>query len=164
MNTLSEAAREQIRELVAQYPAGRQKSAVMPALYVAQDEQGHLSPAVLQEVAELLRLAPVHVAAVATFYTMYEQQTHGQHILDVCTCLSCQLMGAYDIVGHLERRLGIKVGQTTPDGRITLREQECLGACASAPAMQVNYRFAEHLTVELVDEILDELLKDGRDG
>lgn len=158
---LSEATRNQIQELCKRYPDGRRKSAVMPALYVAQDEAGHLTPAVLGEVAELLRLAPVHVAAVATFYTMFEKAPHGQHILDVCTCLSCQLTGAYDMLAHLERRLGIKPGQTTANGKITLREQECLGACANAPALQVDYRFHENLTPEILDELLDVLLKDG---
>lgn len=157
---LSEAARNEIRELVKLYPEGRQKSAVMPALYIAQREAGWLQPEVLRDVAELLRLAPVHVAAVATFYTMFEKQPHGQHIVDVCTCLSCQICGGYDIAAHLERRLGIKMGETTPDGRITLREQECIGACSSAPALQVDYRFREHLTAETVDALIDELLSD----
>ncbi len=162
---LSETAREAIREVATQYPAGRQKSAVMPALYIAQNEVGWLRPDVLAEVAELLRLAPVHVAAVASFYTMFEKAPHGRHIIDVCTCLSCQLCGGYDLLAHLEQRLGIKPGETTPDGKITLREQECLGACASAPVIQVDYRFREQLTPAAVDAILDEILSEvGTDG
>lgn len=157
---LSEAAREEIRKIVKRYPDGHQKSAVMPALYVAQREQGWLKPELLREIGELLRLPAVHVAAVATFYTMYEKQPHGEHIIDVCTCLSCQLCGGYDIVDHIAKRLNVKLGETTPDGKITLREQECIGACASAPALQVDYRFHENLTAEAVDELLDELLRD----
>ena len=133
----------------------------MPALYIAQAECGWLSPDVLREVAELLRLAPVHVAAVASFYTMFEKEPHGQHVVDVCTCVCCQLVGGYDILGHLEQRLGIKAGETTADGKITIREQECLGACANAPALQVDSRFCENLTTADVDALLDELLKDG---
>ncbi|MCC7491685.1 MAG: NAD(P)H-dependent oxidoreductase subunit E [Fimbriimonadaceae bacterium] len=164
MPVLSDATRASIREAAGQYPPGRQKSAVMPALYLAQDDAGHLNPEVLREVAELLRLAPVHVAAVATFYTMFEKAPHGKHIIDVCTCVSCQLLGGYDILAHLERRLGIKPGETTPDGRFTLREQECLGSCASAPVLQVGYRFHEELTTVKVDALIDELLQEGADG
>jgi NADH-quinone oxidoreductase subunit E len=157
---LSDAAREAIQQVAERYPAEHRKSAVMPALYVAQEEQGVLTPEAIHEVAELLRLAPVHVGAVATFYTMYETAEHGRHILDVCTCVPCCICGGYDILGHLERRLGIKAGETTPDGRVTLREQECLGACANAPALQVDYRFHENLTEQDVDALLDSLLKE----
>jgi NADH-quinone oxidoreductase subunit E len=155
---LSQTAREEILGLRARYPEGKAKSAIMPALYVAQREHGWLSAELLREVGELLALPPVHVAAVATFYTMYEQEPAGAHIIDVCTNVSCLLCGAQEIVEHLERRLGIERGATTPDGQVTLREQECIGACSSAPALQVDYRFHEHLTVAKVDEILDRLL------
>ncbi len=161
---LSESARQEILKVVERYPAGRAKSAVMPALYIAQSEVGWLPAEVLAEVAELLRLAPVHVAAVASFYTMYEKQPAGRRIIDLCCSPTCFLCGSYDLLAHLERRLGIKVGETTPDGKITLREQECLGACANAPALQVNYRFHEDLTPDQVDALLDELLADGSDG
>jgi NADH-quinone oxidoreductase subunit E len=155
---LSEAARDEIRALTERYPEGKRKSAVMPALYVAQRELGHLSAEVLREVGELLSLAPVHVAAVATFYTMYEKEPAGKHIIDVCTNISCLLCGADDILAHLENRLGIKAGQTTADGLLTVREQECIGACSTAPALQIDYRFHENLTIERVDAILDALL------
>lgn len=158
MALLSETAQAEIRALTERYPAGRQKSAVMPALYVAQREHGHLTGELLTEIAELLCLPPAHVAAILTFYSMYEQQPHGQHVIDVCTCLSCQLCGGYDILAHLEQRLGIKAGETTPDGKLTLREQECIGACANAPALQVDSRFRENLTAESVDALIDELL------
>lgn len=158
---LSEAARAEILHLAERYPEGKQKSAVMPALYVAQRELGWLPPEAMREVAELLRLAPVHVNAVASFYTMFEQQPTGRHIVDLCGCLTCMICGAYDLKEHLEARLGITAGQTTADGRITLREQECLGACANAPALQVDYQFHEDLTREKVDALLDRLLAEG---
>lgn len=155
---LSDETRQAIMDLYDRYPEGRQKSAVMPALYLAQADAGWLSPQALREVAELLRLPPVHVAAIATFYTMYETAPTGEHIIDVCTCLTCQICGGYDILAHLEKRLGIAAGQTTADGKITLREQECIGACTTAPALQVDYQFHEELTREAVDGMLDELL------
>jgi NADH-quinone oxidoreductase subunit E len=155
---LSDAAREEIAALAGRYPEGKRKSAVMPALYVAQRDHGWLSPELMREVGELLGLPPVHVAAVATFYTMYEKEPAGANIIDVCTNISCLLCGAEEILAHLEQRLGIKAGATTADGKITIREQECIGACAAAPALQVNYRFHENLTVEKVDAILDALM------
>lgn len=161
---LSDAARSEIAALCERYPPSHQKSAVMPALYVAQREHGHLTPDLLREVAEALRLPPAHVTAVATFYTMFEKQPAGRTIIDVCTCISCQLCGGYDILAHLERRLGIKAGETTPDGKVTLREQECIGACADAPALQVNYRFHERLTPTEVDALLDQILGEATDG
>lgn len=154
---LSPAAREQILALCDRYPEGKRKSAVMDALFIAQGEQGHLSPETFREIAELLHLAPVHVAAVATFYTMYEKEPVGKHIIDICCNISCLLRGSSEIIAHLEQRLGITRGETTPDGLITVREAECIGACSQAPAGQVNYRFFEHLTIEKVDEILDQL-------
>ncbi len=155
---LSDAARAQILSHRERYPEGRQKSAVMGALHIAQAELGWLSPEVFREVGELLGLAPVHVAAVATFYTMYEKEPVGENIIDVCCNISCMLRGAYEILEHIEQRLGIKRGETTADGKVTIREQECIGSCSSAPALQVNYRFHENLTIEKVDAILDELL------
>ncbi len=162
---LSEAARDEILALAKRYPEGRQKSAVMPALYVVQGELGWLPPAALREVAELLSLAPVHVAAVASFYTMYEKQPVGEHVVDVCCSPSCMLCGSYDILKYMQGKLGIQPGETTPDGQITLREQECIGACANAPALQVDYRFHENLTPEMVDQLLAELQqRSGSDG
>jgi NADH-quinone oxidoreductase subunit E len=162
---LSEAARAEILALAERYPEGRQKSAVMPALYVVQGEVGWLPPEALTEVAELLELPPVHVAAVASFYTMYEKQPVGEHVVDVCCSPSCMLCGSYEILEHMTKKLGIKPGETTPDGKITLREQECIGACAQAPALQVDYRFHEHLTPEMVDEIIAALQNgNGSDG
>lgn len=155
---LSPEARDEILALRARYPEGRQKSAVMPALYVAQREQGWLSAELLREVGELLGLPPVHVAAVATFYTMYEKEPVGAHVIDVCTNLSCLLCGAGELLEHMEQRLGIKRGETTADGKVTIREQECIGACSTAPALQVDYHFHEQLTKEKVDAILDKLL------
>lgn len=158
---LSDGARDEILAVARRYPEGKQKSAVMPALFIAQRELGWLPPEAQREIAELLELAPVHVNAVASFYTMYEQQPVGRHVIDVCTCISCLLCGGYDIVAHLERLLDVEVGQTTADGAFTLREQECIGACANAPALQVDYRFCENLTPEAVEALVARLRAEG---
>jgi NADH-quinone oxidoreductase subunit E len=152
---LSEAAKREIRELMAKYP--QPKSALMPALYIVQREYGYVPPEGMRELAEMFGLTPAQVASVATFYTMYDFKPVGQYVIDLCTNISCMLCGAYDIAEYIKQKLGIDFGETTPDGRFTLREVECIGACTGAPAMQINYRFYEKLTPEKVDEILDNL-------
>jgi NADH-quinone oxidoreductase E subunit len=149
---------EEIEKIKAKYP--EVKAATLPALWVAQNRFGHVEPDVQKLVAETLGLPEAHVHGVATFYTQYYKEEKGKFVLDVCTCLSCQLCGGYDILEHFENRLGIKKGETTEDGMFTLNEVECLGACGYAPMMQVtNDKYVNNLTPEKADELLEKLKK-----
>jgi NADH-quinone oxidoreductase subunit E len=152
---LTQEAKDKLIELLKAYPSAR--SAVLPALHVAQEDQGYLGPEVIREVAEHFNLTPGDVESVASFYTMYTRRPLGKYLLQVCTNISCGLMGADHILSHLSEKLGIKPGETTPDGKFTLLTVECLGTCGTAPMMQVNETFRENLTAEKVEEILEEL-------
>jgi NADH-quinone oxidoreductase subunit E len=154
---LSEQALQEISREVAKYPADRKQSAVMAALRIAQEEHGWLSQSLMDYIAGILELRPIQVYEVATFYSMYDLERIGRHKICVCTNVSCMLCASSDVVTHLERRLGIKLGETTADGRYTLKEVECLGACGGAPAMQIGHNYYEHLTPESLDAILDGL-------
>jgi NADH-quinone oxidoreductase subunit E len=156
---LSEHVREEIDRWVAKFPQGRQRSAVIGALHAAQHEnRGYLTPELMTAVAEYLQLPPIQVFEVATFYSMFETKPVGRHSISVCTNISCMLRGADDIVKHVEKKLGIKTGESTPDGKFYLkREEECLAACCGAPMMMVDHRYYENLTPNAVDRILDEL-------
>ena len=136
--TLSASALEKINKEVAKYPPEQKQSAVMSALIIAQDETGWLSTEVMDSVAEYLGMPPVAVYEVASFYTMYNLKPVGRHKLTICTCLPCGLQGALDAADHLQAKLGIGFNETTPDGRFTLKEGECMGACAMAPVLLVN--------------------------
>ena len=157
VTALSAHAREEIDRWVAKFPEGRQRSAVIASLRVAQHENGgYLTPALMDAVAEYLRLPPVQVYEVASFYSMFETKPVGRHHISVCTNISCMLCGADDIVAHVERRLGISTGESTPDGKFYLkREEECLAACVGAPMMMIDHVYHENLTPAKVDEILD---------
>jgi len=156
---LSEHARHEIDHWVSKFPPGRQRSAVISALRAAQEQNhGYLSPELMDAVAEYLKLPPVQVYEVASFYSMFETHPCGRHHVSVCTNISCMLRGGEEILRHVERKLGIKVGESTPDGRIFLKqEEECLAACTGAPMMMVDHVFHEHLTPESVDRVLDGL-------
>ncbi|HEU4620111.1 MAG TPA: NAD(P)H-dependent oxidoreductase subunit E [Gammaproteobacteria bacterium] len=156
---LSEHVREEIDRWVAKFPPGRQRSAVIAALHAAQHENGgYLTVPIMNAVADRLSLPPIQVYEVATFYSMFETKPVGRHHVSICTNISCMLRGGEDIVAHVERKLGIKTGESTPDGRIFLkREEECLAACCGAPMMMVDHRYYENLTPEKVDEVLDGL-------
>jgi NADH-quinone oxidoreductase subunit E len=156
---LSEHTREEIDHWVSKFPRGRQRSAVLSALRFAQEQNaGHLSPELLDAVAEYLSLPPIQVYEVASFYSMYELHPCGRHHVSICTNISCMLRGAEDLVAHAEKRLGITLGESTPDRRIFLkREEECLAACTGAPMLMVDHVFHEHLTPEKLDKILDDL-------
>ncbi len=156
---LSEHTRAEIDHWIAKFPAGRQRSAVLSALRAAQEQnQGYLTPELLEAVAEYMKLPPVQVYEVASFYSMYELQPCGRHHVSICTNISCMLRGAQELVEHAEKKLGIKLGESTPDRRIFLkREEECLAACTGAPMLMVDHHFHEHLTPERLDRILDEL-------
>lgn len=157
--TLSEHAREVIDTWVAKYPPERKQSAVLAALTEVQHEnQGFLTTGLMDAVADYLDMPRIAVYEVASFYSMYETSPCGRNNVAVCTNVSCMLRGSDEIVAHIENKLGIKVGESTPDGRIFLKpEEECLAACCGAPMMQVNHVYHENLTVERVDAILDKL-------
>jgi NADH-quinone oxidoreductase subunit E len=158
-NTLSAHAREKIDALLKRYPAEQKKSALLGALNIVQHEnQGYLTKELMQAVADYLGLAEIEVYEVASFYSMYELKPVARHNVAVCTNISCMLMGSQSIVDHVENKLGIKLGESTQDGRIYLKkEEECLAACAGGPMMQVDHVYYENLTPEKVDAILDAL-------
>lgn len=156
---LSAHAREEIDHWVARFPEGRQRSALISALRIVQHENnGFLTPPLMDAVADYLDLPPIQVYEVASFYSMFETRPVGRHSISVCTNLSCSLCGSDEIVQHIEKKLGIKTGESTADGKFFLkREEECLAACVGAPMMMVDHHYYENLTPERVDEILDEL-------
>jgi NADH-quinone oxidoreductase subunit E len=156
---LSAHTRAEIDHWVAKFPSGRQRSAVISALRFAQEQNnGFLTTDLMNAIAEYLKLPPIQVYEVASFYSMFETHPCGRHHVSVCTNISCMLRGGEELLAHAERKLGIKVGESTPDGRIFLKqEEECLAACTGAPMMMVDHVFHEHLTPEKVDSILDEL-------
>jgi NADH-quinone oxidoreductase subunit E len=156
---LSEHTRREIDHWVAKFPPGRQRSAVLSALRAAQEQnEGFLTPELLEAVAEYLSLPAVQVYEVASFYSMFELHPCGRHHVSICTNISCMLRGAEDLVAHVEGKLGIRQGESTADRRIFLkREEECLAACTGAPMMMVDHVFHEHLTPEKVDAILADL-------
>jgi NADH-quinone oxidoreductase subunit E len=159
LQLLSEETRHEIDRWVAKFPAGRQRSACIAALRAAQEQnEGFLTADLMDAVAEYLQLAPIQVYEVASFYSMLETRPCGRHHVSICTNISCMLNGGEELLAHAERRLGIRVDESTPDGRIFLkREEECLAACTGAPMMMVDHVFHEHLTPEKLEQILDEL-------
>ena len=156
---LTAESRAEIDSWIAKYPAEQKKSAVLSALQVAQHQNGGwVSSELMDAVADYLDMQPIEVYEVSTFYSMIEIEPVGRNMVAVCTNLSCMLCGSETIVEHVEKKLGIKLGETTADGRITLKlEEECLAACAGGPMMTVNGHYKENLTPETVDEILDAL-------
>ena len=159
LQLLSEETRREIDHWVAKFPPGRQRSASLSALRAAQEQnQGFLTADLIDAVAEYLRLPPIQVYEVARFYSMFETHPCGRHHVSICTNISCMLNGGEELVAHAEKKLGIKVNESTADGRIFLKEeQECLAACTGAPMMMVDHVFHEHLTPEKLDAILDAL-------
>ena len=156
--TLSVASLTLIDKEVAKYPPDQKQSVVMAALIIAQDEQGWLSTETMDLVAGYLGMAPVAVYEVATFYGMYNLKPTGKHKLTICTCLPCGLQGSLDAADHLKARLGIDFGETTGDGRITLKEGECMGACAMAPVILVNNKkMHDYMSKEKIDALLKDL-------
>ena len=154
---LSEHARHEIDQWVAKFPPDRKRSAVLAALRTVQhDIGGYLTRDSMDAVAQYLGLPPVQVYEVASFYSMFETKPVGRHSISVCTNISCMLCGGEEILAHVEKRLGIKVGESTVDGRFFLkREEECLAACNNAPMMMIDHVYYENLTPETVDEVLD---------
>jgi len=159
---LSTDSLQKIDREIAKYPPEHRQSAVMAALIVAQDEKGWLSTQVMDFVAQYLGMAPVAVYEVASFYTLYNREQTGTHKLTVCTCLPCGLQGSLAAADHLKKRLGIDFNETTPDGWFTLKEGECMGACAMAPVVLVNNkRMCDYMTNEKLDALVDELSRRG---
>ncbi|MFO1392764.1 MAG: NADH-quinone oxidoreductase subunit NuoE [Steroidobacteraceae bacterium] len=154
---LSQHVLDEIDHWVAKFPPDRKRSAVIAALHAVQHERGYLTQEAMDAVAAYLELPPIQVYEVASFYSMFETKPCGRHHISVCTNISCMLRGGEEILAHVEKRLGIKVGESTPDGRFFLKEEEeCLAACNCAPMMMVDHVYYENLTPDSVDRILDE--------
>lgn len=159
----SDEAMAIVQKIIARYPANRKKSALLPVLHVAQAEfGGWLSPETMDYVASVLDIKPIEVFEVASFYTMFHLQPVGKCVIEVCQTSSCWLNGAEDVVKYIEKKLNIKVGETTKDGMFTLIVAECLGSCGTAPMMQVGASFHENLTYDKVDKILDGYRAEGK--
>ena len=155
MIKFSEEKLKKVNEIIARYPEGKQKSALIPVLHLAQDEfDGWLDVPVMDYVAGLLNILPIEVYEVATFYTMFNTKKVGKYLLEVCQTGPCMLNGSDDIIDYIKEKLGINAGETTADGLFTLKPAECLGACGYAPMMQLGKHFKEHLTKEKVDQII----------
>jgi NADH-quinone oxidoreductase subunit E len=156
---LSTHAREEIEQWKSRFPEDRQRSAVISALHTVQHENnGFVTAEQMNAVAEYLELPAIQVYEVATFYSMFQTKEVGRNEVAICTNVACMLRGADDLVDHVEKRLGAKLGESTDDGKVFLkREEECIAACCGAPAMMVNHKYYENLTVEMVNEILDGL-------
>jgi len=156
---LSAEGERRLADIVSRYP--NKMAACIPVLHLCQEVNGNwVSPEVVEFVAQKLDLSTAHVKGVVTFYSLFNEEPPGKHQVWVCRTLSCALRGGGEVISHCEKRLGVHVGQTTKDGKVTLRTAECLASCGTAPMMQVDKRFYEDLTLEKVDRILDELLKD----
>ncbi len=147
-----------VNEIIARYPDGKQKSALIPILHIAQDEfGGWLDAPVMDYVAEILHILPIEVYEVATFYSMFNMKPVGKYLLEVCRTGPCMLNGSDEIIDYIKEKLGISEGETTTDGLFTLKPAECLGACGYAPMMQLGKTFREHLTKEKIDQLINEL-------
>ena len=156
---LSQTALDQIEREAEKYPPEKRASVLMAALRIAQEEKGYLSNALIEYIAEVAGVPAMRAYEVATFYSMYELKPCGETQIKVCTNISCLLRGSDEVVAHLEKRLGIKLGEVTEDGKYGLKEVECLGACVGAPMLQLNKDYIENLTPEKIDEMLDQLVE-----
>ncbi|RMG93008.1 MAG: NAD(P)H-dependent oxidoreductase subunit E [Zetaproteobacteria bacterium] len=154
----SEKRLEEIRALVARYPGPQ--SALLPVLHMAQEDFGYLSLDVQKHVAEVLGLTLIQVREVVTFYTMFREQPCGKYLMEVCTNASCMLNGADELVRHMCDKLGIKVGETTPDGMFTVTEVECAGACSGAPVVQINNVYHENVDEAYIDAFIEKASKE----
>jgi NADH-quinone oxidoreductase subunit E len=153
----SEEKLKKVQEIIERYPEGKQKSALLPLLHLAQEENGGwLSVEAMDHVAGLLQLKPIEVYEVATFYSMYNLKPVGRYLFEVCQTGPCMLKGSDEIISYIKEKLGIGVGETTSDGMFTLKTVECLGACGYAPMMQMGKHYKEHLTREKVDQVIEE--------
>jgi len=151
----SETGRAEFERLLTHYPDRR--AVILPALHLAQREFGYVSDEAIAYIAGLVGASPAEIEGVATFYTMYHRKPVGRYHVQICRNISCSLLGAEHLIEHVSRKLGVRPGETTPDGKFTLAKVECLGSCGTAPVMQVNDEYHENLTVESIDRILDQL-------
>jgi NADH-quinone oxidoreductase subunit E len=154
-SVLSEKFYSEMKKLEPRYPS--KVALLLPALHQAQEEIGWISPDAIDAIGEYIGIHPAQVKEVASFYTMYNLKPVGKNHIKICTNVACCLMGAYEVLEHCKRRLGIEVGQTTADKKFTLHEEECLGACGTAPAMMLNDDYVENLTIQKMDELIDQL-------
>lgn len=162
MVKFSDSKLQEVQQIIARYPEGKQKSALIPVLHVAQQEfGGWLDVPVMDYVASLLQLKPIEVYEVATFYSMFNLKPVGKYMFEVCQTGPCMLRGSDDIIAYIGEKLGIKPGETTADGMFTLKTVECLGACGYAPMMQMGKYYKEHLTKEKVDQIIEECRREA---
>lgn len=145
--------------LVARYPSGGSRSALLPLLYVAQEQDGYVSDEAMGHIAELLGISAAEVLGTCSFYTMFKREPVGKYLISICNNISCQLLGADDLMHHAENSLGVPAGGTTSDGLITLEHAECLAACGGAPCLQVNYRYFENVTSETFDRLVGSIRK-----
>lgn len=148
-----------VHEIIERYPKGKQKSALLPVLHIAQEQFAWMSQGVMDYVASLLHIQPVEVYEVASFYTMFHLEPVGKHVIEYCRTGPCVLMGGEEVFGHLQQKLGIKKGETTSDGLFTLKEVECLAACGWGPCFQIREKYYMHLNNQKVDKIIEELSK-----
>jgi NADH-quinone oxidoreductase subunit E len=155
VSRLNDANVSLAKEIVARYP--RAKSALIPLLHLSQEQNGYVTNEAMEHIAEILGLTAAEVYGTATFYEMFKFEPVGRYCINICTNISCQLVGAWELLEHAERSLGIKAGSTTGDGNFTLEDVECIAACTEAPALQVNYRYRYKVTPELFDELVDDL-------
>jgi len=163
MIQFNEKAMSRVNEIIARYPDGKQKSALLPVLHIAQTEfGGWLDVPVMDYVATILQIKPIEVYEVASFYSMFNLKPVGKHLFEVCQTGPCMLNGSDQIIDYIKNKLGIAVGETTADGMFTLKTVECLGACGYAPMMQYGKHYREHLTKEKVDQIIDECINIGK--
>ena len=148
-----------VHEIIERYPEGKQKSALLPVLHIAQEQFAWMSQGVMDYVANLLHIQPVEVYEVASFYTMFHLEPVGKHVIEYCRTGPCVLMGGEEVFNHLQQKLGIKKGETTSDGLFTLKEVECLAACGWGPCFQIREKYYMHLNNQKVDEIIEDLSK-----
>jgi NADH-quinone oxidoreductase subunit E len=151
----SEQTKKKLEEVITRYP--QKRAALLPILHIVQQEIGNISSAEEKQVADLLEIKPIQVREVVTFYTMYNRQPVGQYHIQICSNLSCSLLGAQTLIDYLKEKLGVGLGETTEDKKFTLTTVECLGACENAPCMMVNYDYYGNLDKNTIDEILDNL-------
>jgi NADH-quinone oxidoreductase subunit E len=149
-------------EIIARYP--RPKSALIPLLHLAQEQDGWVARDAMVHIAELVGTTPAEVYGTATFYEMFKFEPVGRYLINICGTMSCQLMGAHELMERASERLGVKVGGTTPDGTFTLAHAECQAACTEAPCLQVNYRYRYRVTPEQIDQLIDDLAAGRLDG
>lgn len=159
----SEETLKSAKKIISRYPEGKQKSALIPLLHLAQAEfDGWLSPEAMDCVAELLGIQPIEAYEVASFYSMFNLKPVGKCVIEVCRTSSCWLLGAEDVIRHIEKKLGIHAGETTKDGMFTLKTVECLGSCGTAPMLQCGGDYYENLTLQKVDTLLEKMKAEGK--